>query len=99
MSDPAAVMPTFLCNLRCDSASKQFIASVSIVHPIVTGFSGVVRRFDKLDDVISAFQSVHISPQRYSPAIAAMDDCKCHSFEIDLNEAQKLDILQTDTSE
>jgi hypothetical protein len=99
MSDLAGTMPTFLCNLRCESASHQFIASVSIVHPIVTGFSGVVRRFEKMEDVISALESAHIEPTRYSAAIAAISDCHCHSFEINLNEAQKLDILQIDTSE
>lgn len=99
MSEPAGTMPTFLCNLRCDSTSHQFIASVSIVHPIVAGFSGVIRRFEKMEDVISALQSAHIEPSRYSGAVAALNDCQCHSFEINLNEAQKLDILQTDTSE
>ena len=99
MSDPAAVMPTFLCNLRCDSASKQFIASVSIVDPIVVGFRGVIRRFDKIEDAIEAFESARIAPHRYAAVVSSIDDCQCHSFEIDLNEAQKLDILQTDTSE
>lgn len=100
MMDSAGSMPTFLCNLRCDSASHQFIASVSIVHPIVEGFSGVVRRFEKVEDVISALQSAHIEPRRYSAAVAALnDDCQCHSFEVNLNEAQKLDILQTDSNE
>jgi hypothetical protein len=98
MSDPA-VMPTFLCNLRCDSASHQFIASVSIVDPIVVGFRGVIRRFDKIEDAIAAFQSAQIAPNRYAAVVSSIDDCQCHSFEIDLNEAQKLDILQTDTSE
>lgn len=99
MSDPAAVMPTFLCNLRCDSASKQFIASVSIVDPVVVGFRGVIRRFNKIEDAIAAFESARISPSRYAAVVSAIEDCQCHSFEINLNEAQRLDILQTDTSE
>jgi|KBSMisStaDraftv2_1062788.scaffolds.fasta_scaffold321968_2 hypothetical protein len=99
MSDPAAAMPTFLCNLRHDPRSTQFIASVSIVHPIMTGFSGVIRRFNRLEDVISALEAAKIAPNRYSDAVSAVRDGQCHSFEIDLNEAQKLDILQTDTSE
>jgi hypothetical protein len=99
MSDSAAVMPTFLCNLRCDAASRQFIASVSIVDPVVVGFRGVVRRFNKVEDAIAAFQSARIAPDRYASVISAIDDCQCHSFEVNLNEAQKLDILQTDTTE
>jgi hypothetical protein len=99
MSDPAGVMPTFLCNLRHDRATHQFIASVSIVDPVVTGFHGVVRRFNKVEDAIAAFESVRISPQRYMDCVSSIDDCQCHSFEIDVNEAQKLDILHTDTSE
>jgi len=99
MSDPTAVMPTFLCNLRCDSASHQFIASVSIVDPIVVGFRGVIRRFEKIEDAIAAFQSAQIDPSRYASVVSSIDDGQCHSFEIDLNEAQRLDILQTDTSE
>jgi len=98
MSDPAA-MPTFLCNLRHDTAAKQFIASVSIVDLVVVGFHGVVRRFNKVEDVVAALESVRIAPSRYSGAITDIGDGRCHSFVVDVNEAQKLDILHTDTSE
>ncbi|WP_035350811.1 hypothetical protein [Edaphobacter aggregans] len=98
MSDPG-MMPTFLCNLRHDTASRQFIASVSIVDPVVVGFRGVVRRFNRVEDVVNALESVRIAPNRYNSVLSVIHDGQCHSFEIDVNEAQKLDILQTDTSE
>ena len=99
MNEPTEIMPKFLFNLRHDVTSNQFIASLSIVDPIVTGFRGVIRRFNSVDDVVAAFTLVRIAPQRYASTLSSIHDGQCHSFEIDVNEGQKLDILHIDTTE
>lgn len=91
-------MPTFLFNLRHDSGSQPFIVSCSIVGDI-HGFSGVVRRFETIDAVITDLRSAHIAPERYVGVISQLRQGTAISFDVDLNEAQKLAIIQTDTSE
>jgi len=92
-------MPTFLFNLRQDSDPCPFLASVSIVDPIVIGFRGLIRRFKTLEDVTSALDRAGIASDRYGSAISSVRQGQPASFSIDQNEAQKLDILQTDTTE
>lgn len=91
-------MPTFLFNLRYDSGAEPFIVSCSIVGDI-HGFSGVVRRFETLDGIITNLRNAQIPPERYVGIISQLRPGTTISFGIDLNEAQKLAIIQTDTSE
>ena len=99
MSDPQDCVPTFLVNLRHDTGPHPYIASVSIVHPDVIGFRGVVRRFTTKQEIVHALEHAGIEQSRYVNALAAID---CGSFcciDVNQNEAQKLQVLQTDSVE
>ena len=92
-------MPTFLFNLRLDDGYLPYIASASIVDPIVVGYRGVIRRFPDGAAVMEALEAAGISAERYQPAVSEASSSRTASFEIDLNEAQKLSIIQIDTTE
>lgn len=99
MNDHTEFIPTFLLNLRCcDEGPNPYVVSCSIVGEIV-GFRGVVRRFRDKGDLKAALDRVGIAPDRYVTVISAEDDGKTRSFPIDLNEAQRLSVIQTDTTE
>lgn len=91
-------MPTFLFNLRFDSGPCPMIVSCSIVGEI-EGFRGVVRRLASMDEVCHALEHAGIARERYSALVCDFKEGSKASFEISLNEAQKLCIIQTDTSE
>jgi len=99
MSDPQDCVPTFQMNLREDKGLQTYIASVSIVHPDVAGFRGVVRRFTNKQEITHALEGASIEPRRYADALAAIDGGSYCCLEVDQNEAQKLQILQTDSTE
>jgi hypothetical protein len=99
MSDPHDCVPTFLVNLRHDTGPHPYVASVSIVHPDVGGFRGIVRRFTNKQEIIHAFDVAGIEQARYAKALASVDGGSYCCIDVNQNEAQKLQILQTDSPE
>lgn len=98
MTDSTETMPTFLLNLRYDSGEEPFIVSCSIVGQI-QGFRGLVRRFKNVDTVLEEIGHAGITSKRYEGLVSNINPGAMISFTIDLNEAQKLSLIQTDTSE
>jgi hypothetical protein len=99
MTDPQGCVPTFLVNLRHDTGPHPYIASVSIVHPDVVGFRGVVRRFTTKHEIVNALEHAGIERSRYADALTEIDGGSYCCFAVTQNEAQKLQILQTDSTE
>jgi hypothetical protein len=91
-------MPTFLFNLRYEPQREKLIASCPIVGQ-TEGFRGVVRTFKSEDEVVSALDAAGIANERYQTALSQVRSVWGSFFEISQCEAQKLDILQTDTPE
>jgi hypothetical protein len=94
------VMPSFLLNLRFDEGESPIIVSCSIVGDI-SGFSGVVRRFRDCAALEQEFGLAGVHPDRYKGALASFVAEAGHtkSFPVDLNEAQRLSIIQIDSPE
>jgi len=93
-------MPDFLLNLRKVDGSEPYILSCSIVGQ-TTGVRGIVRRFRNADEIVAALGGVKISEQRFKDTMGAVEaePGETRSFAIDLNEAQNLSLIQTDTTE
>jgi hypothetical protein len=91
-------MPIFLLNLRNKSADGIIVASCSIVGKAI-GFQGLVREFRDAQVLTEALQTADVEAGRYEPALSVIASGRASYFEIDQNQAQKLDILHTDTSE
>jgi len=98
MTDPEQFMPTFLLNLRYESGQEPFIASCSIVGQ-TQGYRGLVRRFKEINAVLAEMDHAGIASKRYIGLIPDIVSGTVVSFNIDLNEAQKLSLVQIDTSE
>lgn len=96
----AEIIPSFLLNLRLDEGESPIIVSCSIVGDI-SGFSGVVRRFKDCQSLEHEFGSAGVHPERYQGVLSSFlaEAGRTKSFPIDLNEAQKLSIIQIDSSE
>jgi hypothetical protein len=94
------MIPTFLLNLRLDEGELPIIVSCSIVGDI-TGFRGVVRRFRDCKRLEQEFGFAGLSPHRYQDVLSSFlaEAGKTKSFPIDLNEAQKLSVIQIDSPE
>jgi|UPI00047B7BEE hypothetical protein len=93
-------MPSFLLNLRLDEGEEPLVVSCSIVGEIV-GFRGVVRRFKSSEALRKEFELAGLVPDRYGEPLSscAAESGKTKSFAIDLNEAQKLSVIQIDSTE
>jgi hypothetical protein len=91
-------LPTFLFHLRIDTGELPFVAGAPIVDPIVTGYRGVIRRFRDASAVVDALEAAGISADRYEAAVAGAVSSSTTFFEISLNEAQNLSLIQTDTT-
>jgi hypothetical protein len=91
-------MPNFLLNLRYESGQEPFIISCSIVGQ-TQGYRGLIRRFKDIDAVLVEIRHAGIAPKRYMDLIPDILPGAVVSFTIDLNEAQKLSLIQTDSSE
>ena len=100
MDQSMTEMPALLFNLRCDRGKDPYVVSCSIVGDI-TGLRGVVRRFGSLQMVESELKGAGISSERYASVLTAVDAERdtCKHFDINLNEAQKLSIIQIDSTE
>jgi hypothetical protein len=99
MTDPQGCVPTFQVNLRHDTGSQSYIVSVSIIHPDVAGFRGIVRRLASKQEIIHAFDVAGINQARYTDALAAIDRGSYCCIDVSQNEAQRLQVLQTDSTE
>ena len=86
-------------NLRHDTGPQPYIVSVSIIHPDLAGFRGIVRRLASKQEIIHAFDVAGINQARYADALAAIDGGSYCCIDVNQNEAQKLQILQTDSPE
>jgi hypothetical protein len=100
MTEQMTEMPTFLLNLRRDEGNEPYVVSCSIVGDL-TGFRGVVRRFRNAKALESELGTVGIEPERYAAIISGVDakPGETKHFGINLNEAQRLSLIQTDTTE
>jgi hypothetical protein len=98
MSPSTVIPPRFLLNIRRDSGERPYLLSCGMVGE-TGGFSSLVRRFAKKEELIADFCSAGIARDRYESLVSSADDGQTRSFEIDLNEGQKLSIILTDTTE
>jgi hypothetical protein len=100
MQDHTEFMPDFLLNLRLDEGPNPYVVSCSIVGQVV-GFRGVVRRFADRSELMSQLNDAGILSDRYNDPLAHIEaePGQAKSFALDLNEAQRLSIIQTDTTE
>lgn len=98
MSPSTVILPSFLLNIRRDSGSAPYVVSCSMVGQ-TGGFSGVVRRFKSKEEFAADLEAVGISVDRYSSALSAVDAGRTQSFDINLNEAQRLSVILTETTE
>jgi hypothetical protein len=100
MEQSMTVMPELLLNLRRDEGTEPYILSCSIVGQ-TTGVSGVVRRFTSTQDLAEDLRKASIAEDRYEEALSGIeqDPGKTISFRINLNEAQNLSVIQTDSIE
>ena len=94
------MIPSFLLNLRLDEGESPIVVSCSIVGEI-SGFFGVVRRFKDCRALEQEFGSAGVRPERYQSVLSSFmaEAGRTKSFPIDLNEAQKLSVIQIDSPE
>jgi hypothetical protein len=91
-------MPIFVLNLTRDKDTKPFRAVCSILGD-GAGFNGGLRHFADDLEVVQALNSAGIQAERYAFALSQVLSGGQGSMDIDQNEAQKLGVLQTDSSE
>ena len=91
-------MQTFFLNLHQGSDPGRFIACCN-VRGEQEGVEPANRTFSSESELIAALTGIGISPTRYQPILQAVRSGSDSSFEINLNEAQKLDILHIDSTE
>lgn len=98
MSPSTIILPSFLLNIRRDAGPEPYIVSCSMVGQ-TDGFCGIVRRFQSKEQFAAHLDALGIPTDRYSSALSTVDVGKTESFGISLNEAQRLSIIFTDTTE
>lgn len=91
-------MQTFFLNLRRESDPGRFVACCN-VQGEQGGVEPVNRMFSSESELIAALTGNGINPVRYQSALDAARSGSASSFEVNLNEAQKLDILRIDSTE
>jgi hypothetical protein len=79
--------------------SRQLFIATCTLSGDIREFNPVVRRFEAVEKIAKALRDVGIGPDRYEYALELICNEPESSLEIDRNEAQKLGILQTDTTE
>jgi hypothetical protein len=97
MTDHAEFIPSFRAQIRAGRGGN-FVMCCRITGDD-TGFRASERKFSDIDAIISALEGVKISQVRYREAIKALGDHAASDFAVDLNEAQQLSIIQTDSTE
>jgi hypothetical protein len=91
-------MPTFMLELSraLSDSSWSLSCSISGEHK---GFNSLRRCLGTESEVVEALKEAGISSQRFELAIDRVRNDSEAAFEVSQNEAQKLSILHTDTSE
>ncbi len=94
-------MPSFVLNLRHNSEAGTYIAEAHVVGANDgKDYREGVRHFDSTEDIAKALEAAGIAKSRYADAVESIyNDYPGVAIEISQNEAQKLDVLQTDTAE
>ncbi len=92
-------MPTFLLHISLGSGPLPYIASAAIVDPDTTGYRGVIRRFADAESLRAALREAGVDASRYQEIVDKASSDTPNYFEISLVEAQKLDVIQIDTTE
>jgi hypothetical protein len=91
-------MAVFVLNLVRDSKPKPLHAICSILGD-GSGYAASSRRFFDHLEIVKALNDAGIDAERYENALRRVLAGEQGSFDLDQNEAQKLGVLQTDTSE
>lgn len=91
-------MAILVLNLIRDSDPKPFHAICSTLGD-GSGYEASTRRFADHLEIVKALNDVGIGSERYDIALNRVLTGEQGSLDIDQNEAQKLGVLQTDTSE
>jgi hypothetical protein len=92
-------VPTFLLHIRLDLGPLPYIVSAAIVDPDTTGFRGLIRRFADAKSLRAALAGVGIDASRSQGIVDNAATNAPNYFEVSLVEAQKLDVIQIDTTE
>jgi len=91
-------MPTFILELFRTPSDESWSLSCSIKGER-KGFNSLQRNLVTESQMIEALKEAGISDSRFKLAIEQAKNDAGSSFEVSQNEAQKLSILHTDTSE
>jgi hypothetical protein len=98
MADHTEFIPTFRAFIQAKHKDNCFVLSCRILGEDI-GFRASERRFSNIGEILSAFRTAEVRPELYEPAISALDSYAITEFNVTLNEAQRLSIVQTDTTE
>jgi hypothetical protein len=98
MSDHTEFLPRFQASIRAKPKDRCFVLSCEIVGDEV-GFRTSERQFPNIGSILEALRIAEIPPARYETAINALDGHAISDFAVSLNEAQRLAIIQTDSTE
>jgi hypothetical protein len=91
-------MAIFVLNLVRDEERKSFRAMCSILGEGI-GFDSSMRRFEDEREMAKAFDGAGIQAKRYVSALGMVLCGQQGTVDLDQNEAQKLGVLHTDSSE
>jgi hypothetical protein len=91
-------MAIFVLNLIRDEDQKSFRAICSLLGE-GAGFNSGMRRFEHELEMTKALDEIGIPPERYDSAVKMVLCGMQGTIELSQNEAQKLGVLQTDSSE
>jgi hypothetical protein len=91
-------MPTLMLRLSCTPSDGSWSLSCSIMGEH-KGFNSLQRSLGTESETIEALREAGISDERFDLAIERARSGAESSFEVSQNEAQKLSVLHTDTSE
>jgi hypothetical protein len=95
---PMTDMPEFQLNLSRGSNDTPLILTCSIVGDSA-GVRAVTRTFQTADELKLELARVGISADRYDQILSLGDEVRNGPIKVDLNEAQKLSVVQTDSTE
>jgi hypothetical protein len=97
MNQPES-LPRFLFTMRHESGPQPFVATCTMQGD-TREFLPDIRRFTAPEEIAAALGKAGIPPDRYAEALSKFNEAPETSFEIDQNEAQKIGVLHTETTE
>ena len=95
---PMTDMPKFQLELIRGGKDAPLMLTCSIVGD-PAGVRAVPRKFATSDELEREFGRVGISTERYDQILKLVDEDRRGSIRVDLNEAQRLSVVQTDSTE